>query len=78
MLLLGILAMPLLLFTFTLVCISIWINDRGPIFYKQIRLGKNGKPFKLYKFRTMVIDAEKQLGLYGHLHMIIELPESVK
>lgn len=33
--------------------------NRGPLFYHQIRLGLNGKPFKLYKFRTMNIDAEK-------------------
>ncbi|MCX5919593.1 MAG: sugar transferase [Deltaproteobacteria bacterium] len=34
-------------------------NDGGPIFYRGSRIGKNGKPFKIFKFRTMVIDAEK-------------------
>lgn len=35
------------------------IESRGPIFYKQIRIGQNGKPFKLTKFRTMIKNAEK-------------------
>ena len=33
----------------------------GPIFYNQYRIGKNGKPFKMYKFRTMVINADEEL-----------------
>ncbi len=37
-------------------------TDRGPVFFKQVRVGKNGKPFKVLKFRTMVVDAEKRLA----------------
>ena len=36
-------------------------NDNGPIFYKQKRIGKNGKYFEIYKFRTMVVNAEDKL-----------------
>lgn len=36
-------------------------NEKGPIFYSQKRIGKNGKYFKMYKFRTMVIDADEKL-----------------
>ena len=34
-------------------------NASGPVIYTQERIGKGGKPFKIYKFRTMVVDAEK-------------------
>jgi exopolysaccharide biosynthesis polyprenyl glycosylphosphotransferase len=47
---------------FLLACIMIKITDRGPIFYKQERLTKDGKLFMIYKFRTMVIDAERISG----------------
>ncbi len=36
----------------------IWLEDRGPIFYSQPRLGLNDIPFRIWKFRTMVLDAE--------------------
>lgn len=39
---------------------AIKIESRGPIFNKQTRMGKNGKPFTLYKFRSMYIDAEQR------------------
>lgn len=42
-----------------LVFIGNLIGNRGPLFYKQVRVGKNGVPFKIYKFRTMGIHAEK-------------------
>lgn len=42
------------------IAILIKIEDRGPVFFKQERLGKDGKTFLLYKFRTMVENAEKQ------------------
>lgn len=47
---------------FLLACIGIKVSDGGPIFYKQERLTKAGKVFLIYKFRTMVIDAEKMSG----------------
>lgn len=35
------------------------LQDRGPVFYSQIRMGYLGRPFRIYKFRTMAIDAER-------------------
>jgi lipopolysaccharide/colanic/teichoic acid biosynthesis glycosyltransferase len=42
----------------------IYLEDKGPVFYTQDRLGQNGKPFKLLKFRTMVMNAESILDQY--------------
>lgn len=50
-----ILASPIMLVT---AC-TIYCYDRGPIFYKQLRLTKDRKPFYIYKFRSMRVDAEK-------------------
>lgn len=40
------------------IAIAIKINSPGPVFFLQERLGKNGKPFRIIKFRTMVVNAE--------------------
>lgn len=45
-----------------LTSIAIKIDSEGPIFFKQERLGQNGKPFNVYKFRSMIKDAEKYTG----------------
>jgi lipopolysaccharide/colanic/teichoic acid biosynthesis glycosyltransferase len=45
-----------------LVSLLVKISSAGPVFYKQQRVGKDGKLFTLYKFRTMVEDAEKEIG----------------
>jgi exopolysaccharide biosynthesis polyprenyl glycosylphosphotransferase len=39
---------------------AIKLTDRGPVFFKQTRVGRHGRPFEVYKFRTMVVDAEKR------------------
>lgn len=41
------------------VAIAIKVTDRGPIFYTQTRVGRRGKPFKMIKFRSMVVNADK-------------------
>lgn len=43
-----------------LIAIAIKMDSTGPILFKQIRVGKNEKEFKILKFRTMIIDAEKK------------------
>ncbi|MEL7570492.1 MAG: sugar transferase [Eubacteriaceae bacterium] len=43
-----------------LTAVTIKLDSKGPVFFKQIRVGKDEKQFKIYKFRTMVTDAEKQ------------------
>ncbi len=59
-LILLILTMPLLL----LVALLIKLSDRGPVLFWQTRIGQNGCPFKLMKFRSMAINAEKVQAVY--------------
>tara|TARA_Y200000002_G_scaffold366862_1_gene358279 strand:+ start:888 stop:2237 length:1350 start_codon:yes stop_codon:yes gene_type:complete len=40
-------------------CFLIWITDKGPVFYSQIRVGKKGKHFRIWKLRSMHVNAEK-------------------
>ena len=47
---------PLLL----LIALAIWIDDPGPVFYRQVRVGRDGKTFRIFKFRSMVMDADKK------------------
>jgi len=52
---------PLLL----LCAVAIKLDSRGPVLYRQRRVGRDGRPFELCKLRTMVVDAENQgAGLY--------------
>ena len=61
------------------IILIVWImrlvlkeND-GPLFFEQIRIGKNGKQFRMYKFRTMVMEADEKLFKY-----LEENPEAKK
>ncbi len=47
---------------FAILALIIKLENKGPVFYRQERMGKNGKSFLLVKFRTMSIDAEKETG----------------
>ena len=49
---------PLLTFT----ALRIWMHDRGPVFFHQTRIGKDGQEFRCRKFRSMVVDAESRLA----------------
>lgn len=60
-LLLATFALILLSPVFLVVAIAIKAEDGGPVFFVQTRLTKNGKPFKMFKFRSMCIDAEAKL-----------------
>lgn len=62
----AIIGIILLIPTIILVYIArkILKEDQGPLFYKQLRYGKDGKIFRLYKFRSMCINADKKLKEY--------------
>lgn len=52
------LLLPLWLVLWTVIPLIIWLSDRGPVFYKQKRIGREGKVFTILKFRTMIPDAD--------------------
>jgi lipopolysaccharide/colanic/teichoic acid biosynthesis glycosyltransferase len=58
----GVLGMILLSPLFLVVAILIKIDSRGPVFFNQERVGKDGRLFEIHKFRTMVVDAERKTG----------------
>ena len=80
-----IVALPIM----AIVALIIKINSSGPVLYVSERIGKGGKPFKIYKFRTMVINADKiggpstaaddprltKIGLFLKRFQLDELPQ---
>ena len=61
---LSLLAIIILSPIFLIIAIIVRIDSKGPAFYVQKRIGLNGKLFKIYKFRTMVVGADKKLRKY--------------
>ncbi len=51
-----------------LISLAIYCSSPGPIVYSQTRIGRNGQPFKIYKFRSMIADAEAQLDKMADLN----------
>ena len=45
--------------------LAVKLEDRGPVLYRQTRVGKDGVDFELLKLRTMIVDAEKQGAGYA-------------
>ena len=54
-------ALVLLSPLFGVLTVKIKKEDGGPAFYSQTRIGKNGKPFKMWKFRSMVVNADQMI-----------------
>lgn len=72
-LLIAIPAMIVLLPLWVLLSLCIFLEDRGPIFYKQRRPGKDGTLFTLYKFRSMYVNniPPLELGAIKHNHTLV-------
>ena len=51
------------LLVWTVIPLAIWLSDRGPVFYRQRRLGGGGREFTILKFRSMVRNAEGATGV---------------
>ncbi len=56
----GLFLLPII----AVIVVLIWVDSRGPIFYGQSRIGLNGQPFKAWKFRSMVHNADQVLNAY--------------
>lgn len=63
-----VLLLPLSLLIVALCTLVIWIDDPGPVVFSQPRTGKGGRRFRMYKFRTMVTNAEEIKKEYAHLN----------
>src|SRR5438128_2693392 len=60
--------MPVYLPVLLVLAIAIKLDSPGPVFYNRVRVGKDGRPFVMYKLRTMVADAEQRLAGLQHLN----------
>ena len=91
-LVLALLGLMVLLIPFVVIAVGIYIDDPGEVLFTQYRVGRRGKRFKLYKFRTMKMDTPKYLSTrdvsdpngyitrIGHLlrkYSIDELPQLI-
>lgn len=56
----GLVGLVFIVILFVIFAPIIYIQSPGPVFFKQVRVGKNGRQFKLYKFRSMYMDAEER------------------
>lgn len=62
------LLLPVVLPLMVIVGVAVWCDDPGPIFFKQLRTGRGGRRFRMYKFRTMLKNAEALKERYRHLN----------
>ncbi|MBL7889142.1 MAG: sugar transferase [Bacteroidia bacterium] len=88
---LSLIGLILLLPVFLLIAIIIVVDSRGGVFYRQVRVGKNAKDFRLFKFRSMRTDADKKglltvggkdsritrVGYYIRKYKVDELPQLI-
>ena len=62
---LALIILPFVLFVIVIMTPFILISDPGPIFYSGLRRGRNGMPFKMYKFRSMYVNSPDVRNLDG-------------
>jgi lipopolysaccharide/colanic/teichoic acid biosynthesis glycosyltransferase len=59
----AIIGLTITLFLTVPIALAMQLDNPGPIFYSQIRCGLNGKPFRIWKFRSMIVNADRQKHL---------------
>jgi lipopolysaccharide/colanic/teichoic acid biosynthesis glycosyltransferase len=67
---LAILAASLILLTplVAVIALAVWLDSPGPVLYRQTRVGRGGRPFRMLKFRTMSVDADDRRDELRHLN----------
>lgn len=75
---LSVMALPIFLIIYIVFGLLIKIEDKGPIFYKADRIGKDGKIFKMYKFRSMKVNAPVLLNADGSTYNSKDDPRVTK
>lgn len=75
---LALVALIILLIPFIIVAIAIKIEDGGPVFYTQYRVGKNLKKFKIYKFRSMKTKRKELEGNISHEDMVTKTGKFIR
>lgn len=76
--LLALIALPFFSLLFLILAPAIYISDRGSVFYNAPRLGKNGKTFTMYKFRTMRMNAPDLRNADGSTYNASDDPRLTK
>lgn len=74
----SLIALPFFLLLFIPIAIMIKIGDRGPVFYKAERIGKNGRMIKMLKFRSMKVNAPNILNADGSTYNAKDDPRVTK
>ena len=69
-LIVSLLASPVVVPVFALCALAIKLDSRGPVFFMQERTGRDGIRFRMYKFRTMVANAEELKPTLAHLNVL--------
>lgn len=67
---LCLLALPIAVPVLLLCALAVWVESPGPIIFTQLRTGRDGKRFRMFKFRTMVQNAEELKASLQHLNIL--------
>jgi lipopolysaccharide/colanic/teichoic acid biosynthesis glycosyltransferase len=67
---LAVAGLVLLALMFPVIALAIRADSRGPVIFRQVRLGKGGRPFTMYKLRSMIYDAEHRLDEVRQLNIM--------
>lgn len=77
-LIISIVLLVILFIPMLIIAICIKSEDGGPIFYKQTRIGKDLKPFEIYKFRSMKTDRKEFDGKLSHEQMVTKIGKFIR